>query len=313
MPINKYKQFALLITLALCAGIFIYARPVAAYASDGDTQQMLIVDSVWLEGDILHIEVRDASNDANKALELNLPDYAGYGDEYVAICAVDKDGNRSNTIQFKNPYYDESFVPAETDASASGEQSETDASQRQGTQDISEDGAIPDGSKPFTPDGSGSVLDNVNEHDGKEFFSIKTDDGNVFYLIVDRQRQTENVYLLNAVTEQDLLALAKPQDNAGGGAIPSLQTARTSDSDSDSESVSVPKPEPPPVKQNKNGVDTGTLLFILFMALAVGGAGYYFKIVKPKSGAKDSEEDYDETDDEDIYGESDGGEEGDAE
>jgi hypothetical protein len=34
------------------------------------------------------------------------------------------------------------------------------------------------------------------------------DDG-VFYLIIDRQRNTENVYFLNAVTEEDLIALAE--------------------------------------------------------------------------------------------------------
>ena len=36
-----------------------------------------------------------------------------------------------------------------------------------------------------------------------------TPDENVFYLIIDKQRDSENVYFLNAVTESDLMALAQ--------------------------------------------------------------------------------------------------------
>jgi len=62
---------------------------------------------------------------------------------------------------------------------------------------------------PFTPSGTGTVADNATDGDGKEFFTIMTPDENTFYLVIDRQRGTENVYLLNAVTEADLLSLAK--------------------------------------------------------------------------------------------------------
>lgn len=37
-----------------------------------------------------------------------------------------------------------------------------------------------------------------------------TENENVFYLVIDKQRDTENVYFLNAVTESDLMALAEP-------------------------------------------------------------------------------------------------------
>ena len=63
--------------------------------------------------------------------------------------------------------------------------------------------------KPFTPDGTGTVVDNVTDEDGKEFFTITTPSENVFYLVIDRQRTENNVYFLNAVTEKDLLALAE--------------------------------------------------------------------------------------------------------
>ena len=63
--------------------------------------------------------------------------------------------------------------------------------------------------KPFTPSGTGTVVDNATDEDGKEFFTIMTPAENVFYLVIDRQRETENVFFLNAVTEADLLALAE--------------------------------------------------------------------------------------------------------
>ena len=53
------------------------------------------------------------------------------------------------------------------------------------------------------PGGTGTVIENATEEDGKEFYTIMTPDENVFYLIIDRQRNTENVYFLNAVTEAD--------------------------------------------------------------------------------------------------------------
>ena len=62
---------------------------------------------------------------------------------------------------------------------------------------------------PLTPSGTGTVIDNATDEDGKEFFVIEAEDGSVFYLVIDRQRSTENVYFLNATTVSDLLPLAE--------------------------------------------------------------------------------------------------------
>ena len=63
--------------------------------------------------------------------------------------------------------------------------------------------------KPLTPDGQGTVVDNVTGQDSKEFFTFTTPNENTFYLVIDKQRESENVYFLNAVIESDLLALAE--------------------------------------------------------------------------------------------------------
>jgi hypothetical protein len=312
------------VTLALCAGVSFGG---VVYASDGGAA--LSVQNVWLdEADTLHIQVTDAATGVNQALELNLRDYAGVSDEYVSVQAVDRDGNKSNAIQFKNPYYVESAVaeaPVDSATDVNTAAQNEPGAVAGAPDNISDSGGVADGSKPLTPDGTGSVIDNVNDGDGagthrssdlasvgsgKEFFSIKTEDGNTFYLIVDRQRAADNVYLLNAVTEGDLASLAKPGDGMGGG-VPSDQPVSASESPSPS-----PTPEPPvePPKTN-NG---GALIFIALAALAAGGAGYYFKIVKPRKDAgADDEPDYDEPEEEAEYDDyegdmefEDGGEDG---
>ena len=58
-----------------------------------------------------------------------------------------------------------------------------------------------------TPKGNATVVDDVKTENEKEFFTISTPNENIFYLIVDRARESENVYFLNEVTEQDLFSL----------------------------------------------------------------------------------------------------------
>ena len=67
----------------------------------------------------------------------------------------------------------------------------------------------PETQNPFTPDGTGTVVDNATDQDGKEFYTITTPDENVFFLVIDNQKSADNVYFLNAVTEDDLLPLAE--------------------------------------------------------------------------------------------------------
>ena len=60
--------------------------------------------------------------------------------------------------------------------------------------------AEPETQNPFTPDGTGTVVDNATDEDGKEFYTITTADESVFYLVIDKQKTSENVYFLNAVS-----------------------------------------------------------------------------------------------------------------
>ena len=134
------------------------------------------------------------------------------------------------------------------------------------------------GKNPFTPSGTGTVADNATDGDGKEFFTIMTPDENTFYLVIDRQRGTENVYLLNAVTEADLLSLAKmPERSATTPAV--------------TEPIPAPAEPEPPAPEKSGGA--GMLIMVLVIVLGGGGAGWYFKIYRPKQQQADDGEEID--------------------
>ncbi len=139
---------------------------------------------------------------------------------------------------------------------------------------------LPTEPNPFTPDGTGTVVDNATNQDGKEFFTITTAEEAVFYLVIDRQRETENVYFLNAVTVADLMALA---ESSGELAAPEPPP--------EPEREPTTTPEPEPVPEKKGGA--GPLLLALAVVVIGGGAGWYFKIYRPKhQKTAEPEEDY---------------------
>ena len=113
----------------------------------------------------------------------------------------------------------------------------------------------------------------------------------MFYLVIDRQRETENVYFLNAVTVADLMALAEPSPEAVPEPLPEPEP----------EPATEPEPEPEPEKSG----GAGTLLLVLAVLAIGGGAGWYFKIYRPKQQqAAAPGEDFDEAEE---YGEDYGG------
>ena len=158
--------------------------------------------------------------------------------------------------------------------------------------------------KPLTPDGAGTVIDNATNEDGKEFFTITTPSKHVFYLIIDRQKDAENVYFLDAVTDKDLLALAK-SDNEDVSDSSSSKAASTPETSS-APTVSTPtvSSNSQPEKQNSSA---GIAAVAVLAAVLVGAAIWFFKFRKP--GKKDKNrpdpDDYDYTEDGDEKSEPD--------
>jgi len=152
-------------------------------------------------------------------------------------------------------------------------------------------------SDPFTPPGTGTVIDNATDADGTEFFTIQTPNGNIFHLIIDRRSNQQNVHFLNTVPERDLLALAA---QSGDMDFPPWPTPEMPVAPlPPEEPVEEPEPEPEPEPQG-GGLGLGPVLIVVLLGGA--GAGWYFKIYRPKQqGAATVEDDFDYGDEADDY------------
>lgn len=288
--------------------------PVTAYAKDApDTTPPTVVAK--LSGEKLHIEASDdiSGVDAvfvdgkrinyrvDSAVDVLLKDYAGK-EQMVSIYGVDFAGNKSEPVQLKNPYYVAPSTPAPTTKPTTPTTPVTKPS-ASATTDPEQSAE----QKPFTPEGQATVVDNATDEEGKEFYTFTTPNDNVFYLVIDKQRDSENVYFLNAVTESDLLALAE-QPKESESAIPEIPvcdcTAKCAPGEVDTDcpvcattmkNCVGKAADPAPADEEKaekpaKESSGGTMIFVLLAVAAVGGAGYYFKVYKPKKDLDDAED-----------------------
>ena len=152
--------------------------------------------------------------------------------------------------------------------------------------------------KPLTPDGTGTVIDNVTNEDGKEFFTVTTPSKHVFYLIIDRQKNAENVYFLDAVTDKDLLALAKSDGEDVSGSSSSKTASAPETSSAPTASTPTVSSASRPEKQNGSA---GIAAVAVLAAVLAGAAVWFFKFRKPgkKDKNKPDPDDYDYAGDDD--------------
>ena len=66
--------------------------------------------------------------------------------------------------------------------------------------------------QPLTPDGNLEIVDDIVQED-KQFITVKSRSGAEFYIVIDRSRDSDNVYFLNKVDDVDLFALLE-EDSA---------------------------------------------------------------------------------------------------
>ena len=171
------------------------------------------------------------------------------------------------------------------------------------------------GGAALTPDGNLSLIDDIGSstRSGKQFITVETRNGNVFYLIIDRDDEgEETVHFLNQVDEADLLtlmgddaptaetpAVCNCKEKCAAGAVnTNCPVCKNNLSEcSGKEVVTEPEPEPEQPEKKSSG---GLLVIVLLLALAGGGAFAYVKFIKPKQGVKVSAdpEDYDFEDEE---------------
>ena len=295
MGLSKMKYIATVLALIACVSAFLL--PLSIYADtdydsvpvisiDKSADGSMLVNASWVDDEMLRIDVVDLDTGAVSSLAIRLCDFiTDYGNSpYVLVQAADLDGNISGAVQISNPFYSKATKETTIQTNEAG----TDLENVYADTSYRDTSPTPLG---LTPDGTGTVVDNVVTQNDIEFFTVFTEEGNVFFLVVDRQSSTDNVYLLNAVTEADLMALAERSGNP---------------IEDSSVSVIPPLPEPPvellqeepsqsselePLStssRNSNG-----FMVILIVALLAGGAVYYVKVILPKKNSNFEDDDFD--------------------
>ncbi len=136
----------------------------------------------------------------------------------------------------------------------------------------------------------------------KEFYTISTKSGKIFYLIIDNSKSQDNVYFLTEVSEKDLMnftlsdsvtlpevdtVCAEPEKKAEEE---KPETTESAEKDKVEDDIQMPEDKSP----------FGTYLLIALVAVGAAAGGYYFKVYKPKHEYDDEdemEEDEDESED----------------
>ena len=167
----------------------------------------------------------------------------------------------------------------------------------------------------FSVEGNGTLTDEADSSQNKLFYIVTTANGNSYYIIIDKDSTTNNVYMLSQIDEADLADFTEetdpkneesvttdsPDANAKSSTDQNVEEATEPAQETDTETSS-PGAE---TETADSGSSAGKYIGYILLALACIGviAGYYFLKVRNR----DDQEEEDETaygDDEqpdDIY------------
>ena len=142
---------------------------------------------------------------------------------------------------------------------------------------------------PLTPEGNLTIVDDYGDPDksGKQFITVTTKTGNIFYIIIDRDDEGENtVHFLNLVDERDLLSLMDEEE---------IAELKGETEEPEPEPVVTEEPvveEAPPEEPKKN--NSNLIIFVILAILGCAGGFYIYsnrdEFIKKEN--KDPDEDY---------------------
>ena len=173
----------------------------------------------------------------------------------------------------------------------------------------------PPSTVPMTPEGNLSLLDDlvVETNTDKQFITVQTKSGSIYYIIIDRASDENNVHFLNLVDEADLLEIMEETDQTipPVASVPlTTETEVIIDKEVGTNPVlpSTTEPNPPASYTKTNAINP--IPIIVFAALAgIGLIVILIMVIKKKKTKKKNvapyafafDQDPDEEDDEAEY------------
>lgn len=250
--------------------------------------------------------------------------------QYFTLQVRDNAGNLSETYQVANPYYENpdavsnpsdgtgteennNSLPVDASPTAPTSATATVTDYQSTVSDTSsgetETTETPDTEIAISDTDTGRIQGDIissTVKGGKEFYTIRTKSGKIFYLIVDMDKTDDNVYLLTEVGENDLLnftdtdTVTLPQNQAVMESSLPLEIVEQEPETEPEETE--PEEEAKPAEKTAN--NSGTILLMVLALVGIGGGYYYLKFVR---GKKESFEydDEDEDEEETTYEEDD--------
>ncbi len=133
---------------------------------------------------------------------------------------------------------------------------------------------------PFSVAGNGQLLDDISDDETKQFLTVQTKNGNTFFMVIDRSRNSENVYMLSLIDENDLAEFLGEEEQEPAEEKPAVVVE---------ESRPEPVQEEPRPESEKGGMGMGAVLTMILLGAGSIGGYYYFKIWKPKREEEEAE------------------------
>ena len=163
--------------------------------------------------------------------------------------------------------------------------------------------------QPLTPDGNLEIVDDI-VHEDKQFITVTSRSGAEFYIVIDRSRDSDNVYFLNQVDDADLFALLE-EDSAASCSCKEKCVVGTVNSDclvcrmdmkSCKGKVSEVKSEPDAEPNSAEPSGKQNILPVILIVGVIGGGAVigFLKLRKNKPKATPAPDFDDDTDDDDF-------------
>lgn len=268
---NKTIKHAIgiLMVFFLCIGTV-----KTVYASDGEEYITISVEAEDNSGTLLYALDTDSPEAFTPSNEFSIPAGTNH-----TIYVKDSAGNiTSQEYISSSEDYEKSYVNEEDESRSVNiditlddfPKSEPDYSDHEYAGDLLNDPAEV---------GQGTVYEKVessaNDPNAERiFYTVTTDEGEVFYLVIDQGQSTNNVYLLDQVNLSDLRALAV-DDSGKSESTESSSLLSALSSGNENNGNDELSEEPASSKKSSMG---GNLIILLILA-AIGGGFYYYKNV----------------------------------